>query len=139
MFRGPFNARSQRLRFAVEGAGACLVAIGSVLLAIDNPPSVWLVLAIPVAYLVVHGLTAWKLHQYWLKRLEKARGGPNNGEHEQQWLICATTCASWRWCLMHPFNDEHWPKAVMDKSVPPTTQLDDLEQNLRGRDLSGGG
>jgi hypothetical protein len=119
-FRGPFNTRAQRLPFAVEGAGACLVAVGSVLLAIDNPPSIWLLLVVPVAYLVVHTLTAWKLHQYWSKRLEKAQDGPKDTPLERQWLTCISTCASWRWCLAHPFNDEHWPKAVMDRAGLPT-------------------
>lgn len=117
-FRGPYNTRSQRLPFAVEGSGACLVAIGSVLLAVHNPPSLWLLLAVPVAYLLVHVLSAWKLHQYWLRRLEKAKEGPKNEALQRQWLACSTTCASWRWCLTHPFNDEHWSKVVMDESAP---------------------
>jgi hypothetical protein len=110
-FQGPFNTRSQRLRCAVEGAGAGLVAVGSALLAVEHPPSPWLLLVLPTAYLVVHLLMAWKLRQLWVARRAKI-DGPD--AIHIQWAACAAVCASWQWCLKHPFNDEHWPKAVMD-------------------------
>ena len=109
--QGPFNTRSQRLRFAVEGAGAGLVAVGSALLAVEHPPSLWLLLVLPTAYLVVHLLMAWKLRQLWIAR-QATIDGPD--AIHIQWAACAAVCTSWKWCLRHPFSDESWPKAVME-------------------------
>jgi hypothetical protein len=114
-FQGPFNTRSQRLRFAVEGAGAGLIAVGSALLAVNHPPSPWLLLALPSAYLLMHSLMAWKLRQFWLGRREKI-DGPD--AIQVQWAACAAVCSSWEWCLRHPFNDESWPKTVMEAVAP---------------------
>jgi hypothetical protein len=104
-YRGPFNTRRDRLRFAIEGAGAGLVAMGSVLLAIEDLPSPWLLLVVPGTYLMVHVLTAWKLRQYWQYQLAAAQPG---GAPSTQ--LDMATFGTWRWCLTHPFNDEGWPK-----------------------------
>jgi hypothetical protein len=98
-YRGPFNTQRDRLRFAVEGAGAGLAAVGSVLLAIEHLPSPWLFSAVPGTCLMIYGLTAWKLRQYWQYRLAATPPAQPGG-----------TVGTWRWCLTHPFNDEPWPK-----------------------------
>jgi hypothetical protein len=99
-FRGPFNTRRDRLRFAVEGAGAGLVAVGSVLLAVDDLPSLWLLLAAALGTsLMVYGLAAWKLRQYWQYRMAANPPAQPGGR-----------IGTWRWCFTHPFNDEYWPK-----------------------------
>jgi hypothetical protein len=115
-FQGPFNTRFDRLRFAVQCAGAALVAAGSVVLAIAEPPSLWLFVILPAVYVIVHVLVAWKLRQYWRFRLdqaERAVRGDAATDLEHRMARCARTCASWRWSLRHPFNDEDWPRAEM--------------------------
>lgn len=107
-YRGPFNTRRDRLRFAVEGAGAGLVAVGSVLLAIEHLPSPWLFSAVPGTCLMVYGLTAWKLRQYWQYRLAADPSTQPGGTPSSQ--LAMATFGTWRWCLTHPFNDESWPR-----------------------------
>jgi cytochrome c biogenesis protein CcdA len=57
-FRGPLSTRAARLRFAVEAAGASLVAAGSVLLAVVETPCARLLLILPIAYTLVHAASA---------------------------------------------------------------------------------
>jgi hypothetical protein len=114
-FRGPFNTPADRMRFAVETTGAIFVASGSVLLAFANPPSPALLVAVVVGYGLIHTLSAWKLQQYWIYRRERAiqeTRGEGVRELQHRMADCAHACASWRWCLRHPFNGEYWPKSA---------------------------
>jgi hypothetical protein len=120
-FRGPFNTPADRLRFAIEATGALSVATGSVLLAIVHPPSPVLLLVVLGGYAFVHGLCAWKLLQYWQHRRERAiqaTRGEGVTELQHKMADCARTCATWRWCLRHPFNGEYWPKSARSWSRP---------------------
>lgn len=113
-FSGPYATRADRLRFGVEASGACLVAAGSVLLAINEPPPFWLAALVPVLYSLVHVLTAWKLRQYWRYRQEEAERAVKADaatSHERWQAAVAAACATWRWCLTHPYNSEYWPRA----------------------------
>lgn len=94
-------------------AGHACGQVRAVLAADDHPPTrlAFCEVHLPTAYLVVHLLMAWKLRQLWVARRAKI-DGPD--AIHIQWAACAAVCASWQWCLKHPFNDEHWPKAVMD-------------------------
>lgn len=115
--RGPFSTRDKRLRFAVEAAGATLVAAGSILLAATSSPSAWLLLIPVAAYALAHLLAAWKLGQYWRFRSDeasRAAAGDDANELQRDLAVCASSCASWGWCLRHPFNDEYWPRAELD-------------------------
>ncbi len=117
-FRGPFNTRRDRTQFALEGTGALFVAGGSVLLAATEPPSLWLFLALPAGYAIFHGLAAWKLWQYWRYRAAEADRAAlleSSTELERRFALCARECATWRWCLGHPFNQEYWPQATMKR------------------------
>ena len=112
-FRGPLSTGEDRLRFAVEGTGAAFVALGSVMLAIADPPSASLLLAIPFGYVILHGLSAWKLRQYWLYRRDeavRAASADSATDFQRMQAASASVCASWRWCLLHPFNRDYWPK-----------------------------
>ena len=112
-FRGPLSTGEDRLRFAVEGTGAAFVALGSVMLAIADPPSASLLLAIPFGYVILHGLSAWKLRQYWLYRRDeavRAASADSATDFRRMRAASASVCASWRWCLLHPFNRDYWPK-----------------------------
>jgi len=115
-FRGPFNTRADRLRFAIEATDAVFLAVGSILLAAVHPPSPWFLLAfVLVGYGLVHLLSAWKLLQYWRYRREReiqATRGEGTTELQYQMADCARTCATWSWCLRHPFDEEYWPKSA---------------------------
>jgi hypothetical protein len=98
-----------------------LVAAGSLVLAVSEPPSVSLLVVLPGAYLLVHGLTAWKLHQYWRYRLveaQRAAAAEGATELQRRMRTCAERCASWRWCFKHPFNQEYWPQSAMPREPP---------------------
>ena len=119
VFRGPFNTRADRLRFAVEAAGASFVAVGSLVFAIENPPSPVLLVFVPVLYVIVHATTAWKLRQYWLYRLGEAethaRGDAGPNELVRRQLECARECATWRWVIRHTFSGEYWPTPPFER------------------------
>jgi hypothetical protein len=111
---GRFDRRVERLRFAVECVGAGFAAVGSVVVAVENPPPLWVLIALVPAYLLAHFLTAWKLRQYWLKRVEhEPRGQAADERSRRPYNACLERCPSWRWCLRHPLNVETWPKAIM--------------------------
>ncbi len=117
-FRGPLSTRAARLRFAVEATGAALVAAGSVLLAVTNPPDYRLLVLLPIAYGLTHLLAAWKLRQYWQFRHAealRALSGDSATALQRRMARCAAHCVRWRWCLRHPFNDEYWPRSILHR------------------------
>jgi hypothetical protein len=105
----------QRVVFAAQTTGLGLVAVGSLAIALSQQVEWWLVAA---TVLVVGGavdvLMAWPLKRAWDEKSQMASLVANSGEMgetaaAQRQAEIGRRCATWRWCLLHPFNSGSWP------------------------------
>ena len=117
-FMGPLTLRSERITFAVQVSSASCVAAGSLIVAIEElPPWCFALGSFLAAYAIVHGVSSWKLHQYWQEQKASAVPAWENlslEEREKYPVMevhakAATECATWKWSLLHPFAPHGWP------------------------------
>jgi predicted lysophospholipase L1 biosynthesis ABC-type transport system permease subunit len=114
-FRSRDTTLRQRVVFAVQTTGLGLVAVGSLAVALSQHLEWWLILATVLAVAgAVDVLMAWPLKRAWDEKSEMAALMASSGEMgktaaAQHQAEIGRRCATWRWCLLHPFNSESWP------------------------------
>jgi hypothetical protein len=106
----------QRVVFAVQTTGLALVAAGSLVVELSQAIRWWLIV---LTLLGVVGmcdvLLAWPLKRAWDEKSEMATAVASTGGEmaktaaAQRQAAIGRRCATWRWCLLHPFNTESWP------------------------------
>jgi hypothetical protein len=105
----------QRVVFATQTTGLGLVAVGGLAIALSQPIEWWLILATAlVVFATLDMLLAWPLKRAWDEKSEMASLVASTGEMgqtaaAQRQAAIGRQCATWRWCLLHPFNTESWP------------------------------
>ncbi len=114
-FKSRETTLRERVVFAVQTTGLGLVAVGSLVVALSQHLEWWLIVA---TVLLVGGavdvLMAWPLKRFWNEKSEMATLVADTGEMgkttaAQRQAEIGRRCATWRWCLLHPFNSESWP------------------------------
>lgn len=110
----------QRAVFAIQTTGLGLVAVGSLAVALSQRVEWWLILAtVLVVLATLDVLLAWPLKRAWDEKAEMASLVAKTGEMgrtaaAQRQAEIGRRCATWRWCLLHPFNSESWPGMKAD-------------------------
>lgn len=105
----------QRVVFAVQTTGLGLIAVGSLIVAFSQHLEWWLILAtVLLVASAVDILMAWPLKRAWDEKSQMASLVASSGEMgetaaAQRQAEISRRCATWRWCLLHPFNSESWP------------------------------
>ncbi len=104
------------LVFAVQSTGLTLIAGGSVDVALSQSPTWWLIGTTLLAIILLCDVfLAWPLRRHWVEKSKVATavastgGDIGNTASAQRQATIARRCATWRWCLSHPLNDEAWP------------------------------
>jgi hypothetical protein len=106
----------ERLVFAVEATGLTFIAGGSVDVALSQSPTWWLIGTTLLAIILLCDVfLAWPLRRAWVEKSKVATavastgGDIGNTQAAQRQAAIARRCATWRWCLLHPLNDQAWP------------------------------
>jgi hypothetical protein len=137
---GVLTSNTERLKFAAQTTGTVLAALAGVMTLAANVPSLLFIAVVAASVLLtIWWLLAWKVRQFWQGWVEATSGDLRQAEENPQagppWrYLCATRCATWRWCLRHPFNDgaSLWPEECRtavpgfpsrDPSAPEERQL----------------
>jgi hypothetical protein len=119
-----------RLVYAWTAAGACLVAVGSVIVAVKAFPALWVVAVTVVgAALAVWLFAAWRLRvdsrngrddaQHGLDDYPNLRSVPGFVE-ESEWNIKRyERQMTWRWYLTNPFRSEASARADAEAHLGP--------------------
>ena len=110
-FAGPYTSTRERLAFAGEAAGLGHVAAGAAVVGIAELPAWWFAAMVAATVIAsVWLVAAWKQWEFRIDHRQKALV-PGNDEAERAWRQRSLDrCASWRWCLLHPLEDEAWPR-----------------------------
>ncbi len=111
-FLGPLGSNRGRVIFAAEASAVAHIALGSVILAVVQTPEWWIALGTAgTLALGVYALTVWKQHEYRAARAVEVATQQSSDPAAGRWRnACTRRCASWRWCLQHPFDDDMWPR-----------------------------
>jgi hypothetical protein len=105
----------ERPAFAVRATGLTFIAGGSVEVAVSQSPTWWLIGTTLVAIILLCDVfLAWPLRRAWVEKSKVAiavasTGGDMGNTAAQRQATIARRCATWRWCLSHPLNDDTWP------------------------------
>jgi hypothetical protein len=125
-FEGSGDQRSDRLKFAISGAGLLSTAVGSTLIAISSAPSAPFVVGTLVTLaLIVYVLLVSRVHTLWREHVIAAAEylKANQDSKREQWRLDATRWyARWRWALAHPLtaaDATSWPADDLESVFGP--------------------